>query len=387
VEFAALHMVDVADDLLMHVTLIDFFAELLGIYSSDVLPLSASAGPLTPLRGSSPSLDFLIRQGLHQRTASYYLEPSKHNSIEVTYIYSRAANYLAVYATCYPIHLLESFPPIVEPLLSHVSQALSISPNQWARGTDLQHDLHLLASLPRVALIPCSSNATNAMLKIPARPAMPPHFVHLLRSSMAPIILQETYHHMHPRTKMIQRRSTMKRQQQGPSTSTISNAIQTLESARQHGGNNRAERQRAGGNRSDGCNHHCHWAPLPTEPASNTTSGDSATGTTRHFSLPTEQQLQNPQASSIGQLAPSGILAMLASPAVDVVLPYFMRPAQTFNNLVGGMGDVGAQHKVATAKYDLLTLFQRQLSLVSEGLRASRSSGSSQAAACGRSPR
>jgi len=370
VEFAALHMVDVADDLLMHVTLIDFFAELLGIYSSDVLPLSASAGPLTPLRGSSPSLDFLIRQGLHQRTASYYLEPSKHNSIEVTYIYSRAANYLAVYTTCYPIHLLESSPPIVEPLLSHISQALGISPNQWARGTDLQHDLHLLASFPRVALIPTSSNATNAILKIPARPAnaaalrtlatifhgpdhttgdIPPYAsadkddsASFHYEAAAARTLYFYYLQRYPDfwSQLVNTAEIIALKDNALAAIALMGAIITA-----------------------------NWAPLPTEPASNTTSGESATGTTRRFSLPTEQQLQNPQASSIGQLAPSGILAMLASPAVDVVLPYFIRPAQTFNNLVGGMGDVeSAAYKVATAKYDLLTLFQGQLSLVSEGV-------------------
>ncbi|KAI9875564.1 MAG: hypothetical protein M1830_008333 [Pleopsidium flavum] len=374
VEFAALHMVDVADDLLMHVTLIDFFAELLGVYSSDVLPLSASAGPLLPLRLSSPSLDFLIRQGLHQRTASFYSEPSKHDSIEITYIYSRAANYLAVYAACYPTHLLESSPPFVDSLLSHISQALSLTPNQWARSTGLQHDLHLLASLPRVALIPSSSNAANSIFKVPVKPAnaaalrtlatifngpdqrlitgdLPPY-----RSVSPDKDTSASFHREAAAARALyfyylQRYSAF--WSQLVSTAEIialkENALAAIALM--------------------GAIITADWAPLPTEPASNTTSGDSATGTARQFLLPTEQQLQNLQASSIGPLPPSGILAVLASPAVDVVLPYLMRPAQRFNNLVGGMGDVeSAAYKVATAKYDLLTLFHQQLGLASEGV-------------------
>lgn len=369
VEFAALHMVDVGDDLLMHVTLIDFFAELLGIYSSDVLPLSTSPGPLRPQRDSSPSLDFLIKQGLHQRTASYYSEPSKHDSIEVTYIYSRAANYLATYATCYPNHLLASSPPILEPLLSRISQILSISPNQWARGADVQHDLHVVSSLPRLALLPSSGNATCPILKIPVRPAnasalrtlatifhgpdLSNTTEDLLANSMAgqknsTSIYHEAaaaralyfhYLHSYPNfwTELVKTADIVALQENALAAVALMSSIVTA-----------------------------NWAPLPTASESDTTTGDANTPV---LSLPTETQLQALHATSIRQLAPSGILAVLTPPTVDAVLPYLLKPAQTFNNLVGGMGDVeSAAYKVATAKYDLLTLFYRQLRVASEGV-------------------
>ena len=373
VEFTALHMVDFADDLLMHVTLIDFFTELLGMYSSGVFPLSTFTGHLRSMPGPSPSLAFLIRHGLHQRTASFYLEPSKHESIEVTYVYSKAAKYLAIYAACYPDHLLESAPPMVDPLLSRVSQALSVSPNQWLRDTELQHDLHVLASLPRVTLIPSSNNTASALLKVPVKPANgaalrtiatifhgPEQLQHsnglpldaladpndptsISSEAAAARLLYFYYLQHHPEfwSQVINTAEIIALKDNALAAISLLSAVITA-----------------------------HWMPLPNESSSNTTAETPATQARRRFLLPTEQQARNLPGFPPGQLAPSGVLAILSSPAVDVVLPYLLRPAQTFSNLVGGRGDVeSAAYRVATAKFDLLTLFHRQLSqMVSDGV-------------------
>ena len=368
VEFAALHMVDVADDLLMHVTLIDFLTELLGVYSCNELPLSTSRSPLLPLSGSSPTLDFLIKYGLHQRTASYYLDPSKHDSTEIAYIYSKAANYLAIYATCYPNHLLRSSPPTAEYLLRRISQALNISPGQWIRGTDVQHDLHVLASLPRVILIPSPSNATSPILKVPVKPANPaalrtlatifhgpvsfepddratglppnaladmeePTSLHGEAAAARFLYFYYLEHHPNFWSQVITAAEVIALKENALAAISLLSAVMTAV-----------------------------WAPLPTQPASNATGEGPVAETTHNTLLPAQRQAEDLLGAPAETLSPSGIFAILSPPTVDVVLPYLLRPAQTFSNLVGGRGDVeSSAYRIATAKYDLLTLFYRQL--------------------------
>lgn len=58
----------------------------------------------------------------------------------------------------------------------------------------------------------------------------------------------------------------------------------------------------------------------------------------------------------------SGIEALLTPPALTTVLPYLLRPPQTFSNLVGGRGDAeGAAYRIATQKFDALGLVHKRL--------------------------
>ncbi len=360
-KFAAFHMVDVADDILMHVTLIDFFTELLGLFSTAQLRVSESANDLRPLRAGSPSLDFLIKHGLHQRTASYYLEPDRHDAIEVTYINSKAGNYLAVYATCYPNHLLNSSPPNAESILARLSRALNISSSQWTRNTDLQHHLHVLASLPRVTLIPFPNNANNPLLQIPLKPAnsvglrtmatifhgpeepspgaadSDADLTSRRSEAAAARLLYFCYLQLHPYfwVQLVETAEIIALKENALAAIALMSAIITA-----------------------------NWETLPRDQISTTTSGDQPTQATNRFFLPTEQQVTEMIGLPNNRLAPSGILTVLKSPAVDSILPYLLRPAQTFSNLVGGRGDAeSAAYKIAVAKYDLLKCFHDRLSL------------------------
>ncbi|KAL8810035.1 MAG: hypothetical protein Q9200_002910 [Gallowayella weberi] len=98
-EFAALNMVDHENDVLMHMTLVDFLAEILKPDHSIIQTFSMS-------NHTSSSLAFLIQTGLHARTLSYYLDASEHSSLDLTYLYSRSANYLANYCSSHPHHFL-----------------------------------------------------------------------------------------------------------------------------------------------------------------------------------------------------------------------------------------------------------------------------------------
>lgn len=367
-EFAVLHMVDVADDLLMHVTLIHFFTKLLSVYSSNDLPLSTSTGPLLPLPGSSPTLDFLIRYELHQRTASYYLDPSKHDPVEISYIFSRVANYLATYATCYPNHLLRSSPPIADHLVLRISQALSLSPGQWIQDTDVQHHLHVLASLPRVILLPSSGNTASPILEVPVRAANPAALRTLATIFHGPVSLEldngttdlpqyknksASPHSEAAAARLLYFYYLQHHRDFWSQVITIAEIIALKDTALAAIGLLSAVVTAV-------------WAPLPTQLASNTAPEGSVTEITERFSLPTEQRAQDILGAPVDSLPPSGILAILSSPTVDFILPYLLRPAQSFSNLVGGRGDVeSAAYQIATAKFDLLTLFYHHLKSVS----------------------
>ncbi|KAL8810034.1 MAG: hypothetical protein Q9200_002909 [Gallowayella weberi] len=93
-----------------------------------------------------------------------------------------------------------------------------------------------------------------------------------------------------------------------------------------------------------------NWATLPSD------SGEGSNN------LPTEKQLAE-RCHSSQPLPASGLLAMLAPPALEAVLPYLLRPAQTFSNLVGGgKGDVeSAAYRIAAAKFDVLVSLRSKL--------------------------
>ena len=140
-EFAAVQMVDFEDDILMHVTLIDFFAKLL-----IKIPLET--------RHSSKALDFLIQHGLHARTISYYLEPQKHVCLGFTHLYSCSARYFSVYCSRFRAHFL-SHRPTVDSTLKRLSATIPVSStSRTMPGLTPNDDLRVLASLPRIVLIP-----------------------------------------------------------------------------------------------------------------------------------------------------------------------------------------------------------------------------------------
>jgi len=82
------------------------------------------------------------------------------------------------------------------------------------------------------------------------------------------------------------------------------------------------------------------WATLPP------TSGPDT---------PSEADLQSWLPTPPTATPPHGVQAILAPPSLEYTLPYLIKPAQSFANLVGGRGDVeSAAYKIASAKFDAL---------------------------------
>ena len=313
-QFAATHMVDYRDDVLMHMTLIEFYANYLGT-------------------GDTFVLHFLRSNGLHTRSMAYYLEPEKQDPLDLTYLYGLSAKYLSTYCSTFPQDLLAS--PIAGQILSRLTQVLgNTHSSQWAQEKIPKHDLHVLVSLPRVTLIP-RTQASSPFFLIPVKPANPgafaalAHVLHGVPRSMpdeqaaARALYYLEMENITNFWECIVAAADMVALKQGAlSALSLIAAIITA-----------------------------NWSPLPDE----TPLGSDL------FKLPSESELASRcHAESLPQ---SGIEAIMTQPALGIVIPYLMKPARSFGSLVGGgRGDVeSAVYQIAAAKHDVLTLLHQKL--------------------------
>ncbi|KAL8686848.1 MAG: hypothetical protein Q9224_005321 [Gallowayella concinna] len=336
-DFAALRMIDYEDDVLMHMTLIDFLAEILKPDHSIIQTFDIS-------NHTSSSLAFLIQTGLHARTLSYYLDASKHSSLDLTYLYSRSANYLATYCSFYSSHFL-SDQSVTGWTIDRLYETLKrMTPGQWAQDLTPKHDLHVLASLPRVALLPRMTQG-SPLFMLNAKPPNADALKTLAvvfkgpreqDSSLGQIDSDEEH-----------RERSAARTLYWLYLDQYSNLWQDVVKA----GETVALKDAALASIAliDAIVN-ANWATLPS-------ASDEGP-----YSLPTEKQLAE-NCHSSQPLPATGLLAMLAPPALEAVLPYLLRPAQTFSNLVGGgKGDVeSAAYRVAAAKFDVLVSLKSRL--------------------------
>ena len=322
-QFAAIHMVDYQNDVLMHITLIDFYAKYL-------------------LTDHTFALHFLRSNGLHNRSLAYYLEPEKQDSLELKYLYSSSAAYLAMYCSTYPQDLLSS--PIAGQILSRVTQATENLDGQM--GQQNNDFLVVLMSLPRVMLIP-RSRGSSPLFLIYVKAASPGAFAALAS------ILSGRCGSM-PEEKAAARALYYLEMEKYPdfwervvtAADTVALTVSAMSAISLIGAVITAT-----------------WSPLPAT--------DSATS----FRLPSEGELAAKcHAESLPQ---SGIEAIMTQPAREIVIPYLMRPARGG----GGGGHVECpEYQIASAKHEVLTLFHQRLAQWVE----TRGEGQDMVAAVGR---
>lgn len=337
--FAANCMVDYRDDVLMHTTLMDFYAKYLSRQHAELANYEESV--VDQEQSSSYTLNFLQECGIHKRTMGYYLKPETQDPLDLTYLYGSSANYLAVYCSTYPQDVLRH-PEIVDSVLNRLSNVLqTVSPGQWAQGQAPKHDLLVIASLPRVTLLP--RNGDSPLFLLPSKSASPNAFNTLAyvfdggegiaakqaRASSEPSAARALYFLYMERfpkfwTNIVSAAETVAIKDVALAAISLMGAIITAQ-----------------------------WAPIP-----NTSASDSSP-----FALPSERTLMEKCHTNGVQLPQSGIETIMSEPAIGIVVPYLMRPAQTFSNLVGGgRGDVeSAAYKLAVAKHDVLVLLHQKL--------------------------
>ena len=333
--FAAIHMVENRDDVLMQMTLLDLYAMYL---SGKQKMLSQRSEQITnpSTRPSTFPLDFLRKNNIHQRSLGYFLDPSAQDSIDVSFLYGRSANYLSTWASIYPNDFLES--GVVEATLGCLSSVFrTVSAGQWGHGPAPKDDLHVVASLPRVVLIP-RRQSPSPLLSIPSKPPNPDAFLTLAcvfngsldsasetnTENAAARALYYLYMAQHPDfwRQVVTAAETVALKEKALAALSLMTAVITA-----------------------------HWELLP----STTSSSDTP------FALPTEDALANK--CHAPSLPATGIEAIMTEPAIGIVIPYLLKPAQTFSNLVGGgRGDVeSAAYKVAVAKHETLIQLHKKL--------------------------
>lgn len=325
-EFAVSRMVDTKDDVLMHQCLINFFSDILNATKPTIrLPGSAT---------DSAGLRYLIAQGVHSRTTALYVQlPGVQlDPLESMFLYGPAANYIATYASAYPEHFIASQLP--KQVSDRLGAALNLSAAKWAHAESPKHDLHLLASLPRRALLATSGTEgwrSSPLSLLPSKATNPD-----VLNTLA------TVFHGPPRDVTFQPGSTL---EADPGTK------QEAAEARALYYNYLANNQR-------------FWSDILTH-ADTVALKDLALAAINCLtSVITANWSEEPSPSVPTSIATpaSGHLAILSPPALEYTLPYLLKPPQTFANLVGGRGDTeSAAYKIAIAKFDALRAFNSRL--------------------------
>lgn len=352
VHFAAGQMVD-RSDVLMHMTLLGFFRDLLELEAPG---LAARTYVHSASTFSSPALDFLISEKLHSQILEYYLDDSKLDPVDQIYLAGPVMGYVARYAESYPNHFLQNPATLLDGIISRISRALAIPTAQWAHGEVPTGHLGILASLPRVLLIEAGKHGANPLLTIPSSPINgqaldvlgkifqgPPrthdsNSMDLNTSGQTPTdwhheaaaarILYFLYLNEHPIfwTEVVASADILVMKEVALSAIAFMTAIVKA-----------------------------NWQPLP--PASHASSASS------RFSLPSEESLGQLSPATSGLLPLSGSWAVLTPPALTTLLPYLFKPPRSYAEFVGGgAGDSqNAVWKVATAKHEVLVALYDQL--------------------------
>ncbi|RAL14441.1 uncharacterized protein BO97DRAFT_404349 [Aspergillus homomorphus CBS 101889] len=344
--FAACRMVD-RSDVLMHMTLINFFHDLLEI---DAPGLMARTTVQSASTFSSPALDFLILNDIHSNLLEFYLDESKLDSIDLAYLCGPIMSYVAQYAELYPNHLLQNPRHLLDRIIHRVAASVAISSAQWAHGPVPSGQLNVLSCLPRVLLVEASKHGLNAVLSVPSSPPNKealdvlakilhgplkpnlPDAMELNTSGQTPtdwykeaaaarvLYFQYTNQHTEFWTDVVATADILAMKDVSLAAMSLMKAIITA-----------------------------NWQVLPREVPT------SAPGNTR-YQLPTEQSLESLSPAAQGVLPSSGAWAALTPPALTILLPYLFKPPRSYAEFVGG-GAADPQNavwKVATAKHEVL---------------------------------
>lgn len=352
--FAACQMVD-KSDVLMHMTLLNFFHDILEV---DAPGLVARSYVQSASTFSSPALDFLIKHKLHPTVLEYYLDESKLDPVDLNFLSGPVMAYVAQYAELYPNHLLQNQQSLLERIMVRVTGSLTIPPIQWAHGQIPGGQLNVLSSLPRVMLVEARKQGLNPVLALPTNPP----------SREALNVLAKIFH--------------------GPQKSEAVNSVE-LDSSGQTPTDWHKEAAAARFLYFAYLNHRpslwtdivtaadilvmkevclasisfmqavitANWQPLTGEVIA------PIPGTGSRFQLPSEQSLGSMSPAMQGSLPLSGPWAALAPPALTTLLPYLFQPPRSYAEFVGGgAGDAeNAVWKIATAKYDVLVTLHNRL--------------------------
>ena len=314
-EFAAVHMIDYEDDIMLHADLIAFFARYVSQHDDTTSALGVPV-LVEPSPHSSAALDFLISKGLHSRTISYFVDPKKHSR----FIHSQSALYISAYVSRCPNHFLlvdQSLPRVI---LRCLSDRLRVA--SWAEHTTPTAELRVASSLPPKALLP-QPDQESPLFLVPTRPANT-DALHTLS-----IIFSYSAKNW-PKTWLLPR-ANREPQELLVSDRVTSELLYTTYLAQNP----------------------LLWHDIVS--AARTVALKEQAIAAVHFIGAIVLADWNPLDGKSGL---AGIVAILLEPTCDVVLPYLMEQDQAFS----GVGDSSsAAYSVAMAKHEVLVLFYNGL--------------------------
>ncbi|KAF4547109.1 Hypothetical protein D9617_59g026480 [Elsinoe fawcettii] len=348
--FATLQMVDTEDDVLMYKCLFEFFADLIRTVNEE---------GRSSQKGASLALEFLIENGIHDKVLNLYVDPDerKQGMLEVQFLYSSAARYVATYVSTYPSHFLGS--DVRPKVIRRLEQAIDLSPSRWAHQESPRHDLHVLASLPRIALLPGLDSASQAVGSIirllPSKQTNPDALNTLATIFQGPSKVDSlTFPEESPMTSSIDER--------GLAEAQAARALYFLYVSRYnpqlfadlvaHADSIALKDTALAAINVVSAIILSTWAPL---------SEAALPGMIKESEF--IRQLPDPTPATPS----SGVQAILAPPSLEHTLPWLLKPARSFANLVGGRGDTeSVAYKVAVAKHDTLRGMYNRLKSVTE---------------------
>ena len=333
-DFAVLRMVDYKGDVLMHMTLIQFFTEWL---REGAKKMRTSDNPSASVPTTSSALDYLLAQGLHSRTVSYFTEPSSLDPWDARNLYSQAAEYLGTYFTIYVDYALGPGRGILKSTLSCISEVLDKTSPGLFISSPPTTELAVLVRVPRVALLLRDFASPSLLFQIPIQPP----------SALGFDVLANLFDGLHPRagTKSAARALYFLYTKQRPGFwAHVIKSAETLA----------LKDAAVAAGRVVLSVVNAEWEPMERVIPSSQLDESM-------FRLRSEQELAD--VCGFRSLAPSGFLAILASPALETVMPWLLQPAQKSTDLgIGGKGDVeGAANSVAEVKYDALQSLYKKL--------------------------
>ena len=351
-DFAVNRMINYQRDVLMHLTLIEFFSDWLRESAWHERTFSDEAQKSSQL-DVSPALYYMQASGLHGRTASYYHSPTDTQSFDSRALYSQAGRYLETYYYLHPRHALEKLPYLLNRTLIRISMTLQESASAEFQSRP-PYDLKLMVALPRAALL----------LQEQHRSGETPVYLHIPRTSNSAAVF-ETLASLFDGRHVFSIRQSGREQPRvthpkGPAAARalyflylrgdpllwnrVVQAAETLALKESAVAANNLIRSFI----------NAEWEKISDDSFSNS-------GPEPMYYVKSERHLSDICGKP---LPPSPALAILSSPALENVIPYLLRPAQTSMNLgIGGKGDtLNTANDVAAIRFDALSSLHRKLS-------------------------
>ncbi|KAG9192893.1 hypothetical protein G6011_11627 [Alternaria panax] len=321
--YAALKMVDTEDDMLMHMTLLQFYSTLI---------TTVKTKPHLSHYDSSLALDFLKEEGVHKGIVDFHT--SDNPSLDHSFLSSRTAQYISDYALHYPENFENSDEmPVIRNYVHRNIRKCEAS------------DLNIIASMPRSTLIP--RRASGLAWDDCVITDMP-----ITRTNQDALKTLATIFHGPPKQELT-----------FPQTEAIGSDTKRTETEAAYARLLTALFYSKKPNMfADITTHMDTIAMKENALAALTLISALITSSWSIAPLPAVSPT-DPTYTRLSSSFPQSGLDVILDPSISGgVLPSLLKPATSFSNLVGGRGDAeNAAYIVAMAKFEVLKTLGRRL--------------------------